>query len=54
MPTYEYLCRKCGKEFIIVMSLKELETTKITCRHCGSDDVSRQLSHFISKTSRKS
>jgi len=54
MPTYEFLCQKCGEEFVQVMSISEFETAKKTCPKCGSEDVKQQMSHFIPKTSRKS
>ena len=54
MPTYEFLCEKCGKEFSLIMSMKERETEKIKCSQCGSDQVIQQLSAVITKTSRKS
>jgi putative FmdB family regulatory protein len=54
MPTYEYLCTKCGAEFVSIMSIKEFETTKPACPKCSSEEVKQQMSHFIPKTSRKS
>lgn len=54
MPTYEFLCEKCGKEFSLIMSLKERETLKIKCGFCDSDQVIQQLGAVITKTSRKS
>lgn len=54
MPTYEYRCSKCEEGFTLIMSLKEHEAGKATCPKCGSEEVKQQLSHFISKTSRKS
>jgi putative FmdB family regulatory protein len=54
MPTYEFLCRKCGKEFSLILSIKERETEKIKCSHCGADEVTQQMSAVITKTSRKS
>jgi putative FmdB family regulatory protein len=54
MPTYEFFCQKCGKEFSLIMSMKERETEKIKCSHCGADEVTQQLSAVITKTSRKS
>jgi putative FmdB family regulatory protein len=54
MPTYEFICQKCGKEFSLIMSLKERDTEKIKCSQCGGDQVSQQLSAVITKTSRKS
>jgi putative FmdB family regulatory protein len=54
MPTYEFVCEKCGKEFTIIMSMRERETEKIKCSFCGAEEVAQQLSAVITKTSRKS
>jgi putative FmdB family regulatory protein len=54
MPTYEFLCQKCGKEFSLIMSMKERDTEKIKCTQCGAHEVTQQLSSVITKTSRKS
>ncbi len=55
MPSYEYVCNDCKKEFIVFLSLKELESNpRVTCPGCGSDNVTRRLAAFIAKTDRKS
>lgn len=54
MPTYEYVCVKCGEEFIRVMSISEFESGGVTCPKCQSEDIKQQMSTFIPKTSRKS
>jgi putative FmdB family regulatory protein len=54
MPTYEYLCAKCGKEFTLIMSLKEYEAGEVSCPKCKSTKVKQQMSDFMPKTSRKS
>jgi putative FmdB family regulatory protein len=54
MPTYEYVCGKCGEEFVQIMSLSEYATGKVTCPKCQSDEVRQQMTSFIPKTSRKS
>jgi putative FmdB family regulatory protein len=54
MPTYEYLCGKCGEGFVRIMSISEYESGQVTCPKCKSDDVKQQMTTFISKTSRKS
>ncbi len=54
MPTYEYVCGKCGKQFVRIMSLKEYEAGQVSCPKCNSSEVKQQLSEFISRTSRKS
>ena len=53
MPTYEYLCGQCGKEFTQIMSIKEYGEAKVTCPKCKSTEVKQQMSGFISRTSRK-
>jgi len=54
MPTYEFVCGKCGEEFVRIMSLSEYASGKITCPKCNSDDTKQQMSAFTPKTSRKS
>jgi putative FmdB family regulatory protein len=54
MPTYEYKCEACKKEFIVVMSITEHDETKVICPKCQSDQVEQIISHFIARTSRKS
>lgn len=57
MPTYEFLCQKCGKAFEQILSIEEYERRKdkaIKCLKCGSSRVARQISAFQVKTSKKS
>jgi putative FmdB family regulatory protein len=55
MPTYEYECLDCSKDFTVFLSLKEYEAMpKIRCPHCGSDNVKRKMTGFFANTSRKS
>ncbi len=54
MPTYEYRCEECKKEFAVVATIAEHETEKVTCPECKSEKVVRQLSVFTAQTSRKS
>jgi len=55
MPSYEYGCKDCGKDFLIFLSLKEMEAKpKITCPLCGSDHVEKKFGAFFAKTSKKS
>lgn len=57
MPTYEFLCQKCGKAFEQILSIEEYEHRKdkaIKCLKCGSSRVARQISAFQVKTSKKS
>jgi len=54
MPTYEYVCVKCGEQFMRIMSLKDYEAGQVACPKCNAVGVKQQMSHFIPKTSRKS
>ncbi len=54
MPTYMYLCGKCGEEFSRIMSFREYAEAKVACPKCKSEEVKQQLTEFIAKTSRKS
>jgi putative FmdB family regulatory protein len=55
MPAYEYTCKDCGKEFTVFLTITEFESKpKIKCPHCESDNVTKKLTSFFAKTSKKS
>ena len=55
MPSYEYACNKCKKEFTVYLTIKEIEEKpKVKCEYCKSTNVSKKLTSFFAKTSRKS
>jgi putative FmdB family regulatory protein len=54
MPMYDYKCRKCGKESLLVLTLKEHEAGAATCPSCGSKELEQLLTSFVAKTSSKS
>ena len=54
MPTYEYLCEDCKKEFSLIKSFSEHDKGKAACPKCKSKKVKQQISLFTAKTSRKS
>ena len=54
MPEYEFVCEQCKKPFAKTMSISEYEKTKFKCPNCKSKKVTRQVSVFQTKTSRKS
>lgn len=51
MPTYEYACNQCGREFEKVQRITE--PAQAECPACGSSDTRRLISHssFILKGS---
>jgi putative FmdB family regulatory protein len=57
MPIYEFLCQKCGKDFVFSSSISEYErkrTEGFHCPECDSSEVVRQMSSFQVKTTKKS
>jgi putative FmdB family regulatory protein len=57
MPTYEFHCEKCNKNFEQVWSLSEYDKRikqKTKCPSCGSTRVVKTLSMVQVKTSKKS
>lgn len=54
MPTYEFLCEGCGKEFEVTLSLAERAQAKVRCPKCESEKVTSQMAVFTARTSRKS
>jgi putative FmdB family regulatory protein len=45
MPIYEYTCQDCQQTFEIIRPMKDADA-KLSCIHCRSDRVKRQLSLF--------
>lgn len=54
MPTYSFVCRKCRKKFLEILSFREYEERGRKCPKCGSKDVDQVLEAFYAKTSKKS
>lgn len=54
MPVYEYLCRKCGKSFEQVETVKEHDPSKVRCPECKSKKVERRWTSVFAVTSKKS
>lgn len=42
MPTYDYLCRACGRRVRLVLTYAEYDRTTPACSHCGSTDLRRR------------
>ena len=42
MPMYDYRCAKCGNETTKIISLKELDKTKVNCDNCN-EEMERQF-----------
>ena len=48
MPIFEYRCTQCQAIFSKLQMGSAV--TNVSCPHCGSDQVERQLSTFASST----
>jgi putative FmdB family regulatory protein len=51
---YDYKCQACGKESLLVLTLKEHETGTVTCPSCGSTKMQQLYTSFIAHTTKKS
>jgi putative FmdB family regulatory protein len=54
VPTYEFRCEDCKKDFTVVMSMAERDKGKVSCPVCKKRKVKQQISTFQTKTSKKS
>jgi putative FmdB family regulatory protein len=54
MPMYDYKCLDCGKESLIVVTLKEHERGEVQCPSCGSKKLQQLFTSFIAHTTKKS
>ena len=48
MPQYDYMCKKCNKEFSIFCGMND-NRDNIECEYCKSNDVYRIYSGIITK-----
>jgi len=54
VPVYEFECQKCGKEFTLVVSVKQYEQGEFTCPACQAKEVEPLITSTNVITSRKS
>lgn len=54
MPSYDYRCPKCEKEFTVSISIGEHDAGKVKCPKCGENKVEQLITAFLVKTSKKS
>jgi len=56
MPTYEYCCQKCKRDFVITLSIKDqgAHACVIVCPECKGDKVEKKYGGFTAVTSKKS
>lgn len=54
MPMYDYTCVDCGKESLIIVTLKQHNKGDVQCPACGSTHLQQHVSSFIAHTTRTS
>ena len=54
MPTYEFYCEKCKKDFSVILSLSEYENKMYRCPKCQAKKLKQQITSFQAVTSKKS
>jgi putative FmdB family regulatory protein len=54
LPVYEFHCGKCGKEFTLVLSVKQYERKEFACPDCKAVEVEQLITSAQVITSRKS
>lgn len=54
MPMYDYKCLDCGKESLVVLTLKEHETGNVVCLSCKGTRMQQLYTSFIAHTTKKS
>ena len=54
VPIYEFECPKCGKEFSLVLTLKQYEQREFACPACQEKGVEPLITSTHVITSRKS
>ena len=54
MPMYDYKCSDCGKESLVVLTLKEHEAGIAKCPACNSTNTKQLYTSFIAHTTKKS
>ncbi len=54
MPTYEYQCMACKKQFALVQTIAEHDKGNVACPKCKKKKSRQLISSFQTVTSRKS
>jgi putative FmdB family regulatory protein len=54
MPSYEFKCEKCNRDFTLLLTVSEYEKTKFRCPKCKSARVKQQIGSVQVLTSKKS
>lgn len=53
MPTYEFTCSACGKDFTLTLSIAARANASLACPACGSKGVEQNYTAVSVKTGKK-
>jgi len=53
MPTYEFHCNACGKDFTTIMTFAARRDETVKCPECASSDVEQAYTSVSVKTGKK-
>lgn len=53
MPMDDDTGLDCGKESLVVLPLKEHESTTVTCPQCGSSNMKQLYTSFVAHTTKQ-
>lgn len=53
MPTYEFHCIACGKDFTTILSIAQRGEQTIVCPACGAKEVEQRYTAVSVKTGKK-
>ena len=54
MPTYDFVCLDCNREFELHMTIEEHEKREFKCPKCEGENVEQQIEPFFAITNKKS
>jgi putative FmdB family regulatory protein len=54
MPTYDFYCKNCDKNFTVIISISEYEKKSYECPKCKGKELEQQITAFQTVTSKKS
>ncbi len=54
MPVYDYVCKDCGAQFELVLTLSEHDAERTICPKCESRNIEQEVAEFFAVSSKKS
>lgn len=54
MPSYQYECKECKKNFSLTLTVADHDKKRVACPKCKGRKVEQQYGTFFAVTSKKS